>query len=141
MFATKADMIARFGDREVIALTNRSNTGTIDDAVLQGGLDTADGEISGYLASRYSLPMASVPRLLTGYACDIARYRLCGAAVQCTDDIEERYKMAVRFLEKVAMGQIALGVDATGAVVNAGGNDIQVSAGVRRFDADTLTGY
>ncbi|MGE8358268.1 MAG: phage protein Gp36 family protein, partial [Microvirgula sp.] len=45
----------------------------------------------------------------TGYACDIARYRLCGAATQTSLDIRERFRDAQRFLELVAAGTLTLG--------------------------------
>jgi phage gp36-like protein len=115
-YATKANMIARFGENEVIALTDRANLGVIDDAVLASALAEADAEIDPYLAPRHQLPLASVPKILTGYACDIARYRLCGANVSETEAIRNRYKDAVRFLENVSSGKIGLGLDAANNV-------------------------
>jgi phage gp36-like protein len=116
MYATKANMIARFGENEVIALTDRANLGVIDDAVLASALAEADAEIDPYLAPRHQLPLASVPKILTGYACDIARYRLCGANVSETEAIRNRYKDAVRFLENVSSGKIGLGLDSANNV-------------------------
>lgn len=143
-FATPADMLARFGHKEVVQLTDRDFTGAINDLVLQGGLDTAAGEISGYLAGRYQLPFAVVPTLLVGYACDIARYRLTGAEVQCTQDIETRYSQAIKYLTLVGRGEISLGIDTTGAVVgggSGGASGVRVTQGVRKFDANALKGY
>lgn len=111
-YASQSDMIARFGEREVIALTDRDNLGMIDAAVLAGALAEADAEIDPYLAPRHRLPLASVPKIVTGFACDIARYRLCGASVTLTDDIRDRYRDAIRFFEQVAKGVIGLGLDA-----------------------------
>lgn len=111
-YATKASMIARFSEAEVVALTDRSNLGVVDDAVLAGALAEADAEIEPYLAPRYKLPLASVPKILTGFAGDITRYRLCGAGVTETDDIRDRYKDAIKFFEHVASGKIGLGLDA-----------------------------
>lgn len=109
-YASKANMIARFGE-DVIALTDRANLGVIDDAVLANALVEADAEIDPYLAPHYQLPLSSVPKILTGYACDIARYRLCGANVTETDAIRNRYKDAIRFLESVSVGKLGLGLD------------------------------
>lgn len=112
MYATKADMLNRFGDREVIALTDRANLGVINDTVLDAALAESMAEIDPYLAPRHQLPLANVPRIVTGFACDIARYRLCGSGVTLTDDIRDRYKDAIRFFEHVAAGKIGLGLDA-----------------------------
>jgi phage gp36-like protein len=137
MYATKAAMIARFGEDEVIALTDRANLGVIDDAVLNSALAEADAEIDPYLAPRHQLPLASVPKILIGYACDIARYRLCGASVMETEAIRNRYKDAVRFLESVAAGKLGLGLDAANNVAPPA-NTVQFSApGGRVFDRST----
>lgn len=110
-YATKADMVSRFGEGEAIALTDRASLGVIDDVVLDDALAEAAAEIDPYLAPRHKLPLASVPKIVTGFACDIARYRLCGSGVTLTDDIRDRYKDAVRFFEKVSEGKIGLGLD------------------------------
>lgn len=133
-YASKTNMLARFGEPEVIALTDRANLGVVDDTVLAGALAEADAEIDPYLAPRHVLPLASVPKILTGFACDIARYRLCGAGVTETDEIRNRYKDAIRFLEQAAAGKIGLGLDAANNVA-APANTVQFSApGGRIFD-------
>lgn len=143
MFATKADMLARFGERELIQLTDREGTGVIDDAVLQQGLDDADAEVSGYIAGRYPLPFPSVPRPLVGYACDIARYRLTGTEVTCTEDIQQRYDYAIKFLRMVNKGEVQLGVDANGQPAGgaAPATAVKTKVGQRRFNADSMEGY
>lgn len=134
-YASKANMLARFGEHEVIALTDRANLGTVDDAVLAGALAEADAEIDPYLAPRHKLPLASVPKILSGFACDIARYRLCGTGgVTETDEVRNRYKDAVKFLESVASGKIGLGLDAANQVA-VPSNTVQFSSpGSRVFD-------
>lgn len=112
-YASPAQMVARFSEGEVIALTDRSGIGMVDAEVLAAALDEADAEIDPYLAPRYTLPLATVPRILSGFACDIARYRLAGAGgVSITDEVRNRYKDAVAFLDRVSRGQIGLGLDA-----------------------------
>lgn len=109
-YATPADMLERFGQKEVIALSDRELTGILDEAVLTRALELAGAEIDGYLGGRYPLPLNPVPRILTGYACDIARYQLCGTnGVMMTDEIRDRYKGAFRFLELAAAGKVSLG--------------------------------
>lgn len=110
-YAAKQDMLDRFGEREIVALTDRENIGLIDEDVLSKALLAADSEINPYLASRYALPLASVPSIVRDFSCDIARYRLCGAEVTETEEVRSRYKDAIKFFEKVAAGQISLGLD------------------------------
>ena len=110
-YATTSDMISRFGEDEVVKLSDRKFTGVIDIDVLNGALAEADAEIDPYLAPHYLLPLATIPRILTGYACDIARYRLCGAGITETEQIRTRYADAVKFLTAVAHGKLSLGLD------------------------------
>lgn len=129
MYASRTDMEARFGQNEVVMLTDRSHSGDVDDSVLQQALADAAAEIDGYLAGRYPLPFATAPKVLTGHACDIARYRLCGSSAMVTDDIRDRYRDAVRFLEHVAAGKISLGGMPTGEVATTSDNSVQMVTG------------
>ena len=139
-YATQSDMTLRFGSREIIAATDRANAGTVDATVLSGAIDEAGVEIDGYLSARYNLPLPSVPRLLTGICCDIARYRLCGADVQETDAIRNRYKDSVKMLESIRDGKLSLGLDATSSVP-ATSDTVKINNGRRQFDQDSLADY
>lgn len=126
-YAAKSDMIARFGEAEVIMLTDRENLGVIDVAVLDAALAEADAEINPYLAPRHTLPLTSVPKILAGFACDIARYRLCGAGVTATEEVRNRYKDAIKFLDSVASGKLGLGLDPANSVAKPA-NTVQFGA-------------
>lgn len=139
-YATQQNMIDRFGGDEVIALTDRSNAGVIDVAVLAAALAETDAEIDPYLVLRYSLPLASVPKVITGFACDITRYRLSGANVTETEIVRLRYKDAIKFFESVAAGKISLGLDAAGSAVAETGS-VKVSAPARVFNDTSLAGF
>ncbi|WP_024302226.1 gp436 family protein [Pseudogulbenkiania sp. MAI-1] len=135
MYATRDDMVKRFGEKEVIALTDRDYTGQIDDTVLSEALADAGVEIDGYIGGRYPLPLAQPPKILTGYACDIARYRLCGSSTQLTEDIRDRYRDAVKFLELAANGKVTLGGMPGGGPAPTD-NTVQFASGSRVFARD-----
>jgi phage gp36-like protein len=118
-YATQSDMISEFGEREVIALTDRDNTGLLDAALLDDRLEKASGEIDSYLVGRYSIPLSAVSPLITTYCCDIARYRLSGAQVAEVEAVRNRYKDAIRFLEAVRDGKIDLGAAVAAATDSA----------------------
>lgn len=139
-YATQQNMVDRFGEREVIALTDRDNTGVIDALVLAQALASAEDEVNAYMAGRYALPLATTPLIVRDFACDIARYRLCSAEVTETEEVRNRYKDAIKFFEKVSTGQISLGLDGlnqtqtpTGAVL--------VNANDRVFSKTQLNDY
>lgn len=118
-YATQQNMIDAFGETELIQLTDRTNPGVLNTQVLGRAMAEADAEINGYIASRYPLPLVSVPVVLTGYACDIARFKLF--TVEAPQVVQDRYKQAMRYLEGVAKGTFSLGDDNTGAPVTASG--------------------
>ncbi|EEG08959.1 gp436 family protein [Pseudogulbenkiania ferrooxidans] len=117
-YATRQDMVTTIGERELIELTDREQTGAINDSVLAGALATAEAEVDSYLAGRYPLPFPNPPLVLTAYTCDIARYHLGrDGDVVVSENMRERYRDAIRYLEKVAEGKVSLGRDATGEEV------------------------
>lgn len=135
MYATVEFMTKRFGQREVIALSDREQTGEADSTVLADALDEASDEIDTYLAGRYALPLDPQPKMLAGTCCDIARYRLCGGETVMTDEIDKRYKAAIAFLKLVASGDVTLGSTTTGSVTQPD-NSVQFVTGTRVFSRD-----
>lgn len=79
----------------------------VDDRLLDAG-----SVINGYLATRYTVPLVTVPRLVATIACDLARYALYDDAA--TEEISQRYKDTVRLLEHLSKGLVSLGTDAAG---------------------------
>ncbi len=95
MYATEADMVKRFADDiEELKLMHADAAATINEA-----LQDAAEEINGYIGGRYPLPLPNVPSNLNRMACDIARYRLYYQ--QSTEEVRNRYKDAIKFLERV----------------------------------------
>lgn len=124
-YATVEDMVARFGELEVIQLTDRNQDGLIDEDVAAVALADATAEIDAYLG-RFKRPFTDVPPILKRLCCDIARYRLTAAnGVLITDEIRNRYKIDVLdLLRAMAKGEVQLGVDDSGEEVAAGEDGI-----------------
>lgn len=90
-------------------------------ALVQRALQDASDTINTYLSGRYSMPLATVPSVLSRVASELARYYLYDD--QVTDAIKTRYDANIKWLEGVSKGTVALGVEsASGAqpVSNAG---------------------
>lgn len=118
MYASVQDLIARFGQRELIQLTNGpEDPGTaVIAAPAELALTDASSTIDGYLRSRYRLPLAAVPQRLVGLACDIARFGLMhGEGKIPTDQAKDAHDRAIAFLRDVAKGVADLGLDAAGS--------------------------
>lgn len=81
----------------------------IDDAVAD-----ADGFIDGFLSrAGYAVPLVPVPRIVTGWSRDIARYRLHKDRIsdERTDPVARAYRDAERLLKLLVEGKFSLGID------------------------------
>ena len=137
-YASVADMVARFGDLEIIQITDRNQDGLIDDDVALVALEDATAEIDAYLG-RFARPFAEPPPVLVRLCCDIARYRLTAASgVLITEEIRNRYKIDVLdLLRALAKGEVQLGIDDGGAEIEANADGIVfVNANNRIFARD-----
>lgn len=136
MYASVADLVERFGEIEIVELTDRAHAGVIDQAVAEQALADASAEIDGYLAARYRLPVTNVPNLLSLLATDVARYRLQRGV--STEQARQRYEDAVAMLRRIAKGEINLGLTTPPPTKGA---PVVIQGRPRTFDDDTLRGY
>jgi phage gp36-like protein len=124
-YATRADMVKRFGLDEITGLEKESGKGT--QSVTAALLDAA-AEIDGYISQRYKLPLPlgkSFP-VLVWLSCDIARYRLWEGKVNDEQDtVYIRYKRTVKVLEDIAAGDMSL-LDEDGNVYESAGKGMGV---------------
>ena len=137
-YAVQQDLIDRFGSKDLIELTDHANVGVIDSTVLARAITDASTEIDGYLAGIYTLPLSTVPLVVTRLACDMARYYLMGDRV--TDAVAARYKNAVTFLRAVADGKASLGLDATNKLADESGG-VSFRSATQVFTSDELVDY
>jgi phage gp36-like protein len=111
MYCTQADIVARFGESELKQLTDRAGANTIDSAAVEAAIADAAAEIDGYIATRYTLPLESVPKVITRIAVDIALYQLFMARrMGATEEVRYRYTDVRKLLENIAAGKVSLGV-------------------------------
>lgn len=102
-----------------------ADTGSaIDSAVLDEVIDSAEGEINGYLARRYATPvdLTSHPDLaatLKGYALDVASYRAHARRPPAPEDIRKSRDDAIAWLKLVSEGKVVLPAATTPATTNA----------------------
>lgn len=109
---TSQDLIDRFGEFELIQITNEKprHDSVINEAVLQGAINDAVSEVASYLLSAglveiisagnvVYLPSPEIPSDLKKKTCDIARYNLYDNGV--IDVVQTRYDAAIKWLDKV----------------------------------------
>jgi phage gp36-like protein len=143
-YCTKQDLIDRFSERELIQLTDRTNSpaSTIDDTPVNRALADAEGLADGYIGKVYTLPLATVPAVLTKLVADIARFYLHGEGVEKDSPIRTNYTDAVAYLVNVSRGLVQLTDVTSGETPPAAGSgQVQIQAPGRVFSRDSLRCY
>lgn len=110
-YASFNDMLARFGETELIRLSAPDGQldGGGDRARVALALSDATALIDSYIRRRYTTPLAPVPPEIVAACCAIARHGLAqGEGRVPTDQMTEARKEALRWLESLAAGDAAL---------------------------------
>lgn len=106
---TRQDLIDRFGEGELVVLTDREGRGVIDDEVLNRAIEDAEAETAAYIQAA-GLVLPSPPKVLVVKVCDIARYYLHDNGE--TQVVLDRYKQAIAWLRDVVRNPRLLDPDA-----------------------------
>lgn len=130
-YCTKPDLIAAFGEGELIQATDRAYASTINDGVLNAAIATAEAEINIWLEGRYRLPLSSVPEILRRIAMDLTRYYLAGDVLP-DHPVAVRYQNQVKQLRAIGKGEASLGLD-NGGAVTAASDTVQIAVGRNDF--------
>lgn len=133
-YATMQDAVDRFGEDEMIQLSDTENLGELNEAKINQALNDASAEIDGYL-SRYPLPLLSAPKVLVRLCCDLARYYLHDDLVDKDSVVVRRYEAGIQLLESVSKGVVSLGLDQLGARPKPNDGAVMASGG-RVFGRD-----
>ena len=142
-YATKQDLIERFGETELLQLTDRINRPpqAIDDAVVDRALADADALADGFVGKVAKLPLAAVPPALTKVCADLARYYLHGKSAEKDGAVARAHNEAMGWLRDVARGLVQLDLGPAGGSAPAepaGGGAIRAKRADRVFTRDTL---
>lgn len=100
------DLIDQFGTDTLVQLTDRNNTGQIDQTVIDQNLMEADELINQYVGVQVTLPLTTVPSGFTKMACDITRYFLGTVS----DRETALYNQHLTYLRNVGTRKILLAV-------------------------------
>lgn len=161
-YATLQDMVDRFGELELIQLTDLENIppAELDAARIVLKLSDAQSFVDGYVGQVYRLPLVGClkvavggaeehvpPPVLTRLTCDLARYYLYDDLAP-ENEVYRRYQAAVKELEAIAKGKAQLACPWGGSpgqplVADAqSGDELQTYSGFRRgITDDDLRGF
>ncbi len=136
-YATKQDMIDRFGEDEVIGITDRANppTGIVNDEVLAKALENATAEVNSEAKLTGTIRQTEQ---LANITCAIARYHLSDP---CSERVRTDYEDQINFLRRVADSKsLLIGQDAAAPATSAPATII-ISAPPRTFSHQTLKDF
>lgn len=150
-YSTLTDLKKLLPEENIIQLTDDENLkptsinpANTAHAVIIGRIEeaiaTADSEIDGYCAVKYTVPFTDVPRLITGLSVEIAIYYLY-ARRTVPERIEKRYEKAIARLKDIARGLLSLGVDPPPAAVSTGGAESNKPVADRIFTRQSMRGF
>lgn len=131
-YVTQEDFEEAFGRRELEELLHEGTDFKRVEA-------DACGVVDGYLAARYSLPLASVPALVKGWALDVTRFRLWDE--HAPEEVRRRYDDVMTQLRDLARGLISLPPGADGQTAGVSGFASDGFSADRVFTMDGLKGF
>lgn len=140
-YATLAQLIDRYGNDLIVALTDRGvvPTGQVDEAVVNRAIEGADALIDGYIGGRYVLPLAAVPALIAEIAQAVVLWKL--HLTEPNPKVKADYDAATKQLESISRGVIRI-PDATGIEpASSGSGGVQAIDRERPFTPETMTGF
>jgi len=144
MYATVTDMIARFGETQIIRLSRPEDRTavTVDEAKVNTALADATALIDGYIRGRYSVPIAAPPEDIARAACILARYDLAqGEHTDPSEEMAKGRKDVITWLENIARELINLDVPVAASAGAAVGSGPRMSDRPRIMTSDSLRGF
>ncbi len=138
LFATLADMQARFEERDLVQLTDEAGTGEIDTARVDAALTRADAMITGYVARRHkNVALLAGNQLLADIACDLTFHELWRS--DRPDHVKDRHKDAMKRLADISAGTIVL--DGGQEIAEPRPDAIMFPGQPNTFGRDSLTSF
>ena len=144
MYATVTDMIARFGETQIIRLSRPEDltAETVDEAKVNLALNDATAIIDGYVRGRYLVPIAVPPDSIVRAACILARYDLAqGERTDPSEEMAKGRKDVIAWLENISKELVQLDLPPAAAAGPAVGSGPRMSDRPRIFTDETLRGF
>ncbi|MBI1214548.1 MAG: DUF1320 domain-containing protein [Alphaproteobacteria bacterium] len=138
-YATQGDMVTRYGEDQLIELTDRADppAGVIDAAIMAAALADADAKINAYISRRYTLPLAETPALLRQTA-EAISYFILSRGRHSTQD-REAYDDALKQLADLGTGAATLNIPTGEEPASSAARAAETGPG-RVFSRDSLKG-
>jgi len=134
-----AEFVEEVGYEEAIRLTDELQTGRIDKARLIAVIEAAQAVADGYLASRYSVPLAAAPQIVKSAVLDLARRRLY--RLEAPEGVKLAAADAMANLKAIAKGDMRLPQAEEPAASPTTVSPVLVSTAGRTYPPGSLDSY
>lgn len=134
-YCSLEDLVARFGESEIVANSDRDGAGEIDADVVAGAIAKASNRIDSYIGARYALPLVAPDPVLQGLCEDLARHALYTA--ERPELVQKAYDDAVAHLKDISRGIARLGIPEPAAATPSE-NEILIEGGERTASREEL---
>ena len=135
-YCTQADLTETLSQQKLSELTDDEKLGIINTSRVALAIATADAEINGFLAGRYTVPIAPVPPLVKSWSVLLTVYYLWRRRQHVPADVRLAYEDVIARLRDAAQGSITLGLAEAPPTVS--GTEGSVSGPARVFTRTLL---
>lgn len=145
MYATVTDMIARFGETQILRLSQPEDrtAETVDEEKVNIALADASAVIDGYIRGRYFVPIVAPPAEIVRATCVLARYDLSDTERSSpTEEMSKGRADIIKWLESISKELVNLDVPRAPVTgTDQVGSGPRISDRGRVFSQDTLRGF
>lgn len=142
-YCTLSDIKQHILDKDIAQVTDDLLGQNIDESLVAEKCQEASEIVDGFLRGRYSLPLSSIPSLITSISCDIAIYKLYERrfALDMPESLQKRYDNAMKLLKSIMAGQLLLGIESVESGPGSGQYKTNKTSQDRIFKKDVLEKY
>lgn len=142
-YCTLTDIQQHILDKDIAQVTDDVLGQTINESLVAEKCAEASEIVDGFLRGRYTLPLTSIPSLITSISCDIAIYKLYERrfVLDMPESLQKRYDNAFKLLKSIQAGQLLLGIESIESGPGSGQYKTNKSSKDRIFGKDVLEKY
>ena len=140
-YITQSDIEEAISHDRLRKLTDDENAKSIDFAVVNSNIESAEGIVNGYVGKQYTVPITgTIPAPVKTWALDITVYRIYNRRPPPPENIADDYRATMKQLQDVAKGDIDLGIGDSGAT-EAPGYEPEFDYEDRQFNRTGFEGW
>jgi len=142
-YAAQSDLVPlRMTQAELVQLTDDTNTGTVNAAIVSAALEEASGRVDSYCRTRYQTPLQTSDTL-TSLTLDIATFLLFSRrrSAKNMETVRQRFEDAIALLKDVSTGKASLDQPASVQTPQTSAFSVEKSTKPLKFREHNVDGF